>query len=244
VNNTKYVIGLAGLVVGFLVSFFWVSSYNRNNAPAAQITAGAMPGGMPPASNSADQQASMGQVQETIAKAKNNPKDFQAQVDAAAAFEAIQQTPGIVEYLTRAYEANSEEFMKRANLKDLLPAIALYYTQQKNYDKADVWIRRAIDATPNDNEMRVELGSTYLQRDPPQPDKAIQEMQAVLKSNPKDAHALGHMVEGYALKKDAAKAEDTLNRMRAAEPANQRLPVLQNLIADVKAGKPITLPKE
>ena len=243
-NNTKYVIGLAGLVVGFLVSFFWVSSYNRNNAPAAPTTAGATAGGMPAASGSGNEQATMGQVQQIIEKAKNNPKDFDAQVDAAAAFEAIKQTPGIVEYLGRAYEANPQAFVKRDDLKSLLPNIALYYSQQKKYDKADLWIQRAKESAPNDSEMQVEFGSAYLRRESPQPDKAIQELQAALKANPKNAHALGHLTEAYALKNNVAGAEDALNRMREAEPSNERLPALQNMVADLKAGKPVTLPKE
>src|SRR5205085_10251392 len=85
VNNIKYLVGLAGLVLGFIVSFLWVSSYNRNNAPvAAQPPAGGMAAG-----GAGDQQAMMGQVQQVIAKAKSNPQDFQAQVDAAKAFNQI-----------------------------------------------------------------------------------------------------------------------------------------------------------
>ncbi|HKP10868.1 MAG TPA: tetratricopeptide repeat protein [Blastocatellia bacterium] len=245
-NNTKYVIGLAGLVVGFLVSFFWVSSYNRNNAPAAQTTVSGMPGGMPAANSSGGQQAMMGQVQQIIEKAKNNPKDFQAQVDAAKAFNDIKRVPETVEYLKRAYESDPQEFVRRSqsDLQDALPFIAMYYEQQKDYGESDKWIRHALDAAPSDAEQRTEFASTYIKRQPPQPDKAIQELQTVLKANPKDAHALGHLIEAYAVKKDAAGAEDALNRMREVEPGNKRLPALQSMVADLKAGKPVTLPKE
>ncbi|HEY9233252.1 MAG TPA: hypothetical protein VIS78_13960, partial [Blastocatellia bacterium] len=73
-NNSKYLVGLAGLALGFIVSFLWVSSYNRSNAPVAQPSSGAMPGGMAAAGNSGDQQAVMAQVQQVISKAKNNPQ--------------------------------------------------------------------------------------------------------------------------------------------------------------------------
>src|SRR5689334_20404734 len=102
VNNTKYLVGLAGLVVGILVSFLWVSSYNKSHAPAA---AQSPTGSMPAATGSGGQQAMMGDVQQTIEKAKNNPKDFQAQLDAAEKFNSIQRLPETVEYLARAYEA-------------------------------------------------------------------------------------------------------------------------------------------
>jgi hypothetical protein len=69
-------------------------------------------------------------------------------------------------------------------------------------------------------------------------------LQTVLKANPKDGHALGHLVEAYAVKKDAAGADEALNRLREADPANKRLTALQNMLADLKAGKPVTIPKE
>ena len=95
-----------------------------------------------------------------------------------------------------------------------------------------------------DSEMRTEFGASYLQRQPPQPDKAIAELQTVLKTTPKQAHALSHLVEAYALKKDAAGADDALNRLRDADPSNQRLTALQGMVNDLKAGKAVTLPKE
>ena len=68
--------------------------------------------------------------------------------------------------------------------------------------------------------------------------------EARLKANPKDGHALGHLVEAYAVKKDAAGADEALNRLREADPSNKRLTALQNMVADLKAGKPVTIPKE
>jgi predicted Zn-dependent protease len=243
--NNKYLVGLIGLLVGFLISFLWVRTYNKTHAPvAAPAATGGPRAPMSAAGGAGDEQATMGDVQQIIAKAKNNPKDFQAQLDAAAKYEEIKQPSGIVEYLTRAYEASPEEFMKHGELSSLLPQIAIYYTQEKKYDKADIWIPRAIAAAPTNNELRIEFASLYLQRDPPQPDKAISELQAIVKADPKNGHALGHLIEAYALKKDAARAEDALNRLREAEPANARLASLQTLVADVKAGKPVTLPKE
>jgi tetratricopeptide (TPR) repeat protein len=244
VNNTKYFVGLAGLIVGFLVSFLWVSSYNRNNAPVAQSAGGAMPGNMPAGNSSAGQQAMMGQVQQIIEKAKSNPKDFQEQIDAAGVYYQSGKEAETVEYLKKAYELKPDEFKSNQQLIGALPIIATYYADQKDYGEADTWFRRSMEVEPTNDAIRIELASSYIQRQPPQPDKAIQELQTALKSNPKDAHALGHLVEAYAVKRDAAGAEDALNLMREAEPSNQRLSALQNMVADLKAGKPVTLPKE
>ena len=245
VNNTKYLVGLAGLALGFIISFLWVSSYNKNNAPVATPqAAGAMPGSMPAANSSSGQQAMMGQVQQVIEKAKGNPKDFQAQIDAAGVYYQSGKEAETVDYLKKAYELKPEEFKTNQQLLGALPLIATYYADQKQYDEADTWFRRSMEVEPGNDAIRIELASSYIQRQPPQPDRAIQELQTALKANPKDGHALGHLVEAYAVKKDAAGAEDALNRLREAEPSNKRLTALQNMLADLKAGKPVTLPKE
>jgi tetratricopeptide (TPR) repeat protein len=245
VNNTKYFVGLAGLAVGFIISFLWVSSYNKNNAPpSAPQPAGATSGGMAAGSNSSGQQAMMGQVQQIIEKAKSNPKDFQAQIDAAGVYYQSGKEAETVDYLKKAYELKPQEFKTNQQLLGALPLIATYYADQKQYDEADTWFRRSMEIEPTNDAIRVELASSYIQRQPPQPDKAIQELQTALKANPKDGHALGHLVEAYAVKKDAAGAEEAINRLREVEPSNKRLAALQNMVADLKAGKPVTLPKE
>ena len=243
-NNSKYLVGLAGLALGFIVSFLWVSSYNRSNAPVAQPSSGAMPGGMAAAGNSGDQQAVMAQVQQVISKAKNNPQDFQAQVDAAGVYFQSGKEAETVEYLKKAYALKPDEFKTNQQLLGALPLIATYYADQKQYDEADTWFRRSLEVEPNNTVIHIEMASSLIQRQPPQPDRAIQELQTALKANAKDAHALGHLVEAYAVKRDVAGAEEALNRLRDADPSNQRLAALQNMLADLKAGKPVTLPKE
>ena len=69
-------------------------------------------------------------------------------------------------------------------------------------------------------------------------------MQRALQIEPRNAHALGHLLEAHLLKKDAQQAEEALARLREADPTSQKISVYQGLIADVKAGRPITVPKE
>jgi tetratricopeptide (TPR) repeat protein len=244
VNKNKYLVGLIGLAVGFIISYFLTTNYNKNNpSPAANTEAS---GGMGSQGGAGGQQAMMGQVQQVIDKAKSNPTDFQSQVEAAKIFNQVGRVPETVEYLKKAYDISSDEFVKRGKgeLQGALLFMGMFYNDQKNYDESDKWLRRALDASPEDQEARTEVASSYLRREPPQADRAIQELQKALKANPKDGHALGHIIEAYVLKKDAAAAEDALNKLKDADPTNQRLTALSSLISDVKAGKIVTLPKE
>jgi tetratricopeptide (TPR) repeat protein len=234
VNKNKYVVGAIGLVVGFAISFYFTHKFNRENAAAAQGGSASSMGG------AGGQQAGMAQVQQTIEKAKANPSDFESQVAAAKMFNQIGRVKETVEYLERAYAASPEKF---AGL-EAAAFIGQYYFEEKKYPEAETWFNRAIKEDPSKPDNYVALAETFVQREPPQPDRAIDYIQQALKIDPKSGHAMGHLIEAYALKKDARSAEDTLNRLKEADPSNERLSTLQNMVADLKAGKTVTIPRE
>jgi len=236
--NRKYTIALIGLAAGFLVSFFFTQNYNKSNAAP---TASASQSGTPNAAGGGpNQQAMMGQVQQIVEKARSNPNDFQAQVEAAKVFNQVGRIAETADYLKKAYAIDPNKF----NELGAAGFMGQYYFEQKNYPEAETWFNRAIKAEPNDADLYVALAETYVQREPPQPDQAITQLQQALKVDPKSGHALGHLVEAYALKKDARDAEDTFNRLKSTDPTNQRIPVLETMVADLKAGKPVSITKE
>ena len=234
-NKNKYLIGLIGLAAGFIVSFFLTQSYNKSNA--APTTAGT-PSGM--ASGAGGQQAMMGQVAGVIEKAKNGPNDFQAQVEAAKVFNQIGRIAETVDYLKKAYAIDPTKFSQLGAAGFL----GQYYFDQKDYAEAETWFTRAIKAEPKEADLYVGLAETYVQREPPQPDQAIAHLQQALTIDSRNPHALGHLVEAYALKKDARGAEETVKRLKETDPTNKRISVLDTLVADLKAGKAVTIPKE
>jgi len=235
VNRNKYLIGLIGLAIGFIVSFFLTQSYNKSNAaPAASGT----PSGM--ASGAGGQQAMMGQVAGVIEKAKNSPNDFQSQVEAAKTFNQIGRVAETVDYLKKAYAIDAAKF----NELGAAGFLGQYYFEQKDYAEAETWFNRAIKADPKEADLYVALAETYVQREPPQPEQAIVQLQQALGIDPKNGHALGHLVEAYAVKKDALGAEEAVKRLKDADPTNKRLSALETMVADLKAGKAVIIPKE
>jgi tetratricopeptide (TPR) repeat protein len=187
-----------------------------------------------------NQQGMMASVAQTIEKAKSNPKDFQAQLEAAQVQAQIGRTKEAVEFLLVAYDADPAATGKTG----AFPFMGQYYFEDKNYDEAEKWFRRAVEADPADADVFVELGAIQLQRQPPSPDKAIKEIEQALKINPKSGHALGHLIDAYLMKKDAAQAEASLAKLKEAEPKNQRIASYDEQVANLKAGKPVTIPKE
>jgi tetratricopeptide (TPR) repeat protein len=238
VNKNKYLFGLIGLAAGFLISFFAIKSINESEpvSPPAASTSAPHPGATG-GSDSQSQQGMMANVSGTLEKAKNNPNDFTAQVDAARVHYQINQFAEAIEYLKKAHELQPDNVNVTATIGNL-------YFEEKKYVDAEKWYTVALKSKPDETELYVELASTFLKREPPDADRAIQEIQKALKQDPKNAHAMAHLIEAHLLKKDARSAEETLNKLKEAEPNNQRVSIYQGLIADLKAGRSINIPKE
>ncbi len=239
VERNKYLFGLLGLIFGITLGFFGTRYINQSAAgttPGTQAT-GAMGAGGQGGQGGQGQEAQMASVRDTIEKAKKNPDDFDAQLGAAKTYFQIGRTTEAIEYLEKAYKIQPDNINVTANL-------GILHSEEKNYPEAEKWFRRALELDPQEDELYVELGATFIQRKPPEPDKAIEEIDRALKIKPKNGHALGHLIEAYILKKDAQMAENTLNRLKEAEPNNDRISIYQNLVSDLKAGKAVTLPEE
>src|SRR5262249_9317255 len=142
--------------------------------------------------------------------------------------------------LERAYKIDSA---KAAGM-DIPIFLAHYYSGQKDYANAEKWYRAELDAKPKDSETLIELGATFIDREPPLPDKAIDYLQSVLKSSPSNAHALVHLTQAYLQKKDARAAEDSLTRARQADPGNKMIPELEKQVNALKSGQQVIVPKE
>lgn len=225
--NKKHLIGLIGLALGFIAGFFLTSNLNKDAGPAVVGQQAGAPGG----------QNMMANVQETLQKAKDNPADATAQIEAARMYYQVGQIDEAINYLKKAYDIDSGNLGVTATIGNL-------YFDKREYVEAETWYRRAAEIDSSDGGLFVEIGATYLQREPPDPDKAIVELNRALQINASDSHALGHVIEAYALKKDIQAAETSLTRFRQADPTSQKLSVYEAMVADLKAGRPVTIPKE
>lgn len=235
-NKNKYLFGLIGLVAGFLISYFAIKSINESEMAAPSSNA-PHPGAMPAGSDSQAQQGMIASVSAALEKAKTSPDDFNAQVEAARVYYQIGQFKEAIEYLEKAHKIQPDNINVTATIGNL-------HFEEKQYIEAEKWYSLALKSKPDETELYVELASTFLKREPPDPDRAIQEIQIALKQDAKNAHALAHLIEAHLLKKDARAAEETLGKLKEAEPNNQRVSLYQGLIADLRAGRPLNIPKE
>lgn len=225
------------MLAGFIASFLWTRDYNARQAGAStQSETRTAAGGR----DIGSQQQMMAAVRSIIEKAKNNPRDFEAQVAAASAFDQIGRAAETVDYLKKAYEIDPQE----AARQQIPEFIAEWSLKERKYDDAETWFRTALQHDPSNPDILRELGTTFLEREPPDVDKGIQYIQSALKAKPNDSHTLLHLVQAHLMRRDAEQADAALRRMKEIDPTDQNIRTLEAEVEALKAGRPVRVPKE
>jgi predicted Zn-dependent protease len=89
------------------------------------------------------QQQSMEQVQQTIGRARSNPKDFEAQIMAANLEYQIGQYDEAIKFLLTANQIKPDDYNTVANL-------GMVNMDAGHMDVAEKWYRAALAKNPND----------------------------------------------------------------------------------------------
>ncbi len=220
-ENILFVI--VGLLLGFMVGFFFANSVNQS-AAVAPVTAGmpqtgALPGGHPAVPGG----GSIPEVQAAIDKARQNPTDFDAQMKAAELYYQIQRFEGAIEFLNKASELQPENYDVLVNLGNANFDAGKYEEAEKIYTKALV-------KKPDDADVRTDMGLTFIFRDKPDHDRAIKEFKQVLEQNPNHIQGLQNLTVAYTKKTDIENANATLAKLEQADPTNNAIAKLREEI--------------
>ena len=221
-NAKNLLYGIGGLIIGLIAGFFIANSINRsanNNQSVAQADAN------PPFADSQTHAADikpanpanpangamMPDVQETLDKAGNDPNNFAAQMEAGEMYKQIGRSDKAIEYYEQGVKIKPQDF--QANV-----VLANAYFDAKQYEKAGDYYERALLINPQDANARADLGSTFIERPNPDFDRAIKELNAALKINPKSETTLYNLGIAYIQKGDANNARKTLTELEAVSP--------------------------
>jgi tetratricopeptide (TPR) repeat protein len=218
-NKENILFGIVGLLLGLIVGFMFANNVNQKAqtlAPNAAIKQNPnMPEGHPDISGSTNpsQMASMPQVQAAIEQAAKEPNNFEAQVKAAEVNYQIEQYDKAIEYLKQANKIKSDDYPTVVNLGNT-------YFDSGNYTEAERWYSSALEKKAEDENVRTDLGLTFIFRDPPNYDRAIKEFETVLAKNINHPQALQNLTVAYTKKGNAAKATETVNKLEEVDPTN------------------------
>ena len=230
-TKENFLFGIIGLLLGLIIGFMFANSVNQSamtqmpgamtQVPGAMSQNPNMPPGHPaiPGNDGAMQ----AQVQAAIDKAKAEPNNFEAQIKAAEVFYQIQRFEGAIEFLQQANKLKPDDYETIVNLGNS-------YFDAGNYAEAEKWYSSALAKKPDDVNVRTDLGLTFIFREPPNYDRAVQEFTRSLEKDPNHKQTLQNMTVAYTKKGDAAKAKETLARLEGVDPTNAAIPKLREEI--------------
>ena len=160
-SRENILFAIIGLLLGFIVGFMFASSMAQKNAmqPAA---AGALPADHPPVAgaggqNAANPQGMQAQVQATIEKARSEPQNFDAQLQAADLYYQIQRFDQAIEYLLKANTLKPDDYKT-------IVLLGMVNLDAQHYDQAEKWYRVAMKMKSDDVMVLAGLAATTLQK--------------------------------------------------------------------------------
>jgi tetratricopeptide (TPR) repeat protein len=232
-NKENILFGTIGLLLGLIVGFMFANSVNRSSAPqiGSQLNQTAnVPEGHPEVTGNNPTQAQMAnapEVQAAIEQAKKEPDNFEAQLKAAEFYYQIQQYDGAIEFLKQANKLQPENY-------EVIVHLGNANFDSSKFEEAEKWYLAALGKKANDVNVRTDLGLTFIFRDPPNYDRAIQEFTKSLETDPNHTQTIQNLIVAYTRKGDAENANATLAKLESLDSTNTAIPKLREDIQKIK----------
>jgi tetratricopeptide (TPR) repeat protein len=161
-SRENILFAIIGLLLGFIVGFMFASSMAQK-AAMQPATAGALPADHPPVGaqgagpNAPNPQAMQAQVQASLEKARNEPQNFEAQIQAADLYYQIQRFDQAIEYLLKANSLKPTDYRT-------VVFLGMVNLDAGHYDQAEKWYRAALKMKTDDVMVLAGLAATTLQK--------------------------------------------------------------------------------
>ena len=223
-NRENILFSLIGVGFGLFFGFGFASWANMR-AAATLVGDGRAVQSALPSNGVADQQRLETAAQAAVKAARENPSDYEAQMGAARASFQTERFDDVLEFLLRANTLKPDE---------LEPVVALGNVNYDtgNYIAAEKWYTAALAKSPDDINVRTDLGLTFLLRTPADNERAMAEFRRSLEIDPRHEPTLQNMVVALTRKGDKAEARATLAKLESLNPKN---PALSQLRAELDA---------
>lgn len=219
-SRENLLFSLVGIGFGLFFGFGFASWANMRAGVTLAGEGRSRPSQLP--SNAvADQQRLETAAQVAVRQARENPSDYEAQMQAARASFQTERLDDALEFLLRANTLQPD---------NLEPVVALGNVNYDtgNYQAAEKWYTAALAKTPDDINVRTDLGLTFLLRNPPDNERALAEFRRSLQLDPKHEPTLQNMVVALTRKGDKTEARATLAKLESLNPTNPALPQLRS----------------
>ncbi|HEX8637732.1 MAG TPA: tetratricopeptide repeat protein [Pyrinomonadaceae bacterium] len=227
-QKNSILFGIVGLVVGLIVGFFAANSINRSaisqqtaapnqsNAPFASQQAANVP-------NNAAAGGMLADVQEKLDKAKSEPSNFAAQMNAGDMYAQIGRYDQAFAFYQKGVELKPDSF--EANVQ-----LANAYFDNRQFENAEKYYARALEINPKDVNARTDLGTTFVERQTPDYARAVAEFKKALEVDPKHEPTLYNLGVAYSRMSDAENADKTFAQLEQTNPNSPLVDRLKQIL--------------
>jgi Flp pilus assembly protein TadD len=237
-NRENILFAAVGLLLGYLIAFHLVVYINQSQPAPRAAGVGAQADGLPPDHPSLAGDDAQGGAQRTRSsvehatkEAAQDPKSFDAQVEAGNASLEAGQPEDAIDFFTKANQLRPGDY-------DTLVMLGNANYEAGRFDVAGRWYAEALQKKPDDAGVRTNLGLTYYQGTPSQPDRAVAEFRRALQTDPNHVAALHNLTLALARTGDVAGARETLARLEKLNPQDDDLTALRQEVEKAKPGAP------
>ena len=182
-----------------------------------------------PSNDVKDRQRLQSSADDAAREARQDPKNFDAQVRAGGASLDAGQAEDAIDFFTKANQLRPGDF-------DTLVKLGNANFEARRFEAAERWYTEALSKKPDDVGVRSDLGLTYFLRDPPQPEKAVAEFRRSLQTDPNHVPTLHNLTLVLAKTGDIGGAEATLARLEKINPQNDDLSALREEVEKARTG--------
>ena len=233
-NRENILFAVVGLLFGYIVAFHLVVYVNQNQ-PVLRTAPGGAQTGLPqdhpplPSNDVKDRQQLKSSADGAAREARQDPKNFDAQIKAGNASLDAGQAEDAIDFFTKANQLKPGDF-------DTLVKLGNANFEAERYDVAERWFNEALAKKPDAVDVRSDLGLTYVMRTPPQPEKAIAEFRRALEYDPEHVPTLHNLTLVLAQTGDLDGAEATFARLEKINPQNDNLAQLREELDKSRRG--------
>jgi len=156
-NRENLLFAIIGLLLGFIVGFMFASSMSQKAQTQTASASQNLPADHPPigAQNGQDGAAMREQVTAKITKARNEPQNFDAQVEAASLFYQIERYDQAIEFLLKANQLKPTDY-------ETVATLGVVNLDAGHFDQAEKWYRAAVKMKPDDERVVAGLAAATL----------------------------------------------------------------------------------
>ena len=158
-SRENLLFAIIGILLGFIIGFMLASSMAQKSAMQSASSAQTMPADHPPVGgqNAPDPQKMREEVAASLEKARSEPKNFDAQIKAAALYYQIQRYDQAIEFLLKANEIQPTDYQTVATL-------GMVNLDAGHYDQAEKWYRAAMKMKSDDVMVLSGLAAATLEK--------------------------------------------------------------------------------